>query len=76
MKIQISFLVKKIKSVFNENTDQFLFFRKKIKYEKFRSDFELEKIISKNTYQFFQFRKFRSEKFRLVFSLSLIKESQ
>ena len=53
MKIQISFLVKKIKSVFNENTDQFLFFRKKIKSEKFRSVFELEKIISKNTYQFF-----------------------
>ena len=49
---------------------------KKIKYEKFRSDFELEKIISENTYQFFQFRKFRFEKFRLVFSLSLIKESQ
>ena len=76
MKIQISFWVKKIKSIFNENTDQFLFFRKKIKYEKFRSDFELEKIISKNTYKFFQFRKFRSEKFILVFSLSLIKESQ
>ena len=76
MKIQISFWVKKIKSAFNENTDQFLFFRKKIKSEKFRSVFELEKIISENTYQFFQFRKFRSEKFRLVFSLSLIKESQ
>ena len=29
MKIQISFWDKKIKSVFNENTDQFLFFRKK-----------------------------------------------
>ena len=57
MKIQISFLVKKIKSVFNENTDQFLFFRKKIKSEKFRSVFELEKIISKNTYQFFLVQK-------------------
>ena len=38
MKKQISFCVKKVKSVFNENTDQFCV--KKIIFEKYRLVFE------------------------------------
>ena len=55
MKIQINFKFrKKIRFVFNENTYQFCVF-KKIKFEKYRSVFELKKIISvfnENTDQF------------------------
>ena len=45
MKIQISFVCKKINSVFNENTNQFLCL-KKIRSEKFKY------VFNKNTDQF------------------------